>query len=131
MGLSGVSVIVGTGDYGAWGHPAQFDSNGNTLCSDGTYNVEFDSEGGYFVNSQLLVFWPASSPYVTAVGATDIGQNASLQISTVPGSPAPICGYNGAQQLQPGQQWACVTAGMEAPTQQSSLLSGYNSGGRL
>lgn len=55
LGLQGVTVVVSTGDTGTARHP-------DGVCGDGGSNETFT---GHFVPS-----WPASCPWVTAIGGT-------------------------------------------------------------
>lgn len=90
IGVLGVSMLISSGDSGANGR-----TNGD--CS----------------IPQLRPAFPASSPYVTSVGATEI-RSPVFKLANAP----PICS---------GQGYSCVSSGTEAAV--SSAISGYASGG--
>jgi len=89
IGLRGVSIIVASGDSGA---------NGRT--------------DEYCTSPTLLPDYPAASPYVTSVGATEIHN----PVYNLPNTP-PACNNQG---------YACASGGLEAAVSyaQSSFASG-------
>ena len=64
LGLQGTTILYSSGDYGVAGN------GGQCIAPDGTYN---DGTSGRFNPS-----FPATCPYVTAVGATQIVPGASV-----------------------------------------------------
>ena len=123
IGLRGTSVLVSSGDTGANGI--------NTKCQ-----YPYENVAGLY----LLPSFPATSPYVTTVGATDFfGDWHSLQ-----GSTAPFCsGLTSAYQAfasfgllpysgGPHTGFVCYdgVSGFEAPaTTQGDGATGFSSGG--
>ena len=123
IGLRGTSVLASSGDTGANGI--------NTKCQ-----YPYDNVAGLY----LLPQFPATSPYVTTVGATDFfGDWQSLQSST-----APFCsGLTSAYQTfasfgllpysgGPNTEFLCYdgVSGYEAPaTTQGDGATGFSSGG--
>ena len=107
----GVSVIVSSGNNGANG-------DGNTAC---VYTNAYPSS--------LYVSWPASSPHVTAVGATELdGYTSSISEANTPwcgmasGSLPSGFGYDSS--LATPFQLQCVTNGTEV-----AAGRGFRSGG--
>jgi tripeptidyl-peptidase I len=70
LGLQGVTILYSSGDNGVAGE----DNQGNTVC--------LDSATGQFINStsggRFVPDFPATCPYVTAVGATQVEPGASI-----------------------------------------------------
>ena len=107
----GVSVIVSSGNNGANG-------DGNTAC---LYTNAYPSS--------LYVSWPASSPYVTAVGATELDDF----VSSISEANTPWCGmasgslpsgFGYDSSLATPFQLQCVTNGTEV-----AAGRGFRSGG--
>ena len=68
LGLSGTTVLYSSGDYGVAGTNGQCCKNAR--CANGTYN---SGSSGTFNPS-----FPATCPYVTSVGATQLNAGASV-----------------------------------------------------
>jgi len=94
IGLRGISLIAASGDSGA---------NGRTdpECSDKIFHPPY----------------PAASPYVTAVGATQIADCDPLN----PSSPPPLCQFGSFQ------FWFCASGGVEEAVSYS--FAEFTSGG--
>jgi len=94
IGLRGVTLFAASGDSGA---------NGRTdeSCSDPVFHPAY----------------PAASPYVTAVGATQL-YDADFSLAT----PPPVCSNSGWE-----SEWWCASGGVEVAVSYSQ--AGFASGG--
>jgi len=99
LGLMGVTVMAATGDDGVAGQEARPNLQGKSACG---YNPSF----------------PASSPYVTAVGATQ-GIEA--------GGPELACGSSTGGQISTGGGFSDY---YEQPKWQASAVAGYFAAGK-
>jgi hypothetical protein len=75
MGASGITVIAGAGDGGAVNDPETFTIN----TTNNQWSMPF--------SCTRTVFWPAASPYVTAVGATQLALCPNCHATWPPGQP--------------------------------------------
>jgi len=75
MGASGITVIAGAGDGGAVNDPEMFTIN----ITNNQWSMPF--------SCTRTVFWPAASPYVTAVGATQLALCPTCHATWPPGQP--------------------------------------------
>lgn len=72
LGLMGTTVLVSTGDYGVAGYGGRCAAFGPSEDYD-PYVYYLDDNNGYWTPQ-----WPATCPYVVAVGATQLGSNNGL-----------------------------------------------------
>jgi tripeptidyl-peptidase-1 len=108
LGLQGITVIVSSGDDGAAGNAARSDTS---YCG---YSASF----------------PASSPYVTAVGATQGPESGSTEVVCSSATGGVITSGGGFSSIfsQPSYQSAHVSAYFDNVNTQP--VSGYNANGR-
>jgi hypothetical protein len=130
LALQGRAVFVATGDAGAAGvvapppPPRPFQPVLPSTC-DGS-SVTGGAEGGAVTatTAQFVVGFPASSPYVTAVGSTELAPNSSAAAPLPPARAPFLCtGHSSSNSSSSGGAAAAAAAG-NAP-----CASGADDGG--
>lgn len=113
LGLQGKTVVVSSGDYGVASHPAS-DTNG---CADASGDSE--ATNGDVFQPQF----PATCPYVLAVGGTQLNANQTFRDSeSVMNPPTKGLALGVGATFSSGGGFANY---FDAPDYQSDALSGY------
>jgi len=111
VGARGISILIASGDSGVTGT----DANGNPVC-------------GFFAD------YPAASPYITSVGATQGPESAQPEVGCSANTGAIITSGGGFSTIwsTPSYQQSVVTAylGQNATGTMPPANAGYNAAGR-
>ena len=124
LSARGVTIMASSGDNGAAGSSTRCNSNSGSIISDWT--------GASWTGTGYFPSFPASSPYVTAVGATMGGESGNADIACQSQLGAVITTGGGFSTYYPTPDWqkSAVDAYFAGLTSGQTPTSGYNRNGR-